>query len=222
MRHKEVASVMTPAERVITVELGSHYKDIAKLLHDHRISAVPVVDSDSHVLGIISEADILTRGTRVEETRPAVLPGTGERHPGTGGDATALEVMTAPALTVRPDEDVVRAARLMLDRRVKRLVVTDEQDHLLGMVSRQDLLEYFARSDSDIHADITQDTLLSTLGIAPDKLDVTVDDGVVHLNGRVATRNLTEIVSLVISRVDGVVDVVNKLDYDRDDTTTWP
>jgi len=208
MRHKEIASVMTPARRVVAVELGAHYKDVAKLLAEHRISAVPVVDRDSVVLGVVSEADILARGSRTD--------GAGT------DDATALDVMTAPAVTVRPDQDVVRAARTMLDHRLKRLVVTDDQDHLLGVVSRRDVLGYFARSDADIRADIAHDMLLATLGVAAEKLDVSVDDGVVRLAGRVATRNLGEIVCLVVRRLDGVVEVVNELDHDRDDSTTWP
>jgi CBS-domain-containing membrane protein len=208
MRRKEIASVMTPAERVIAVELDAHYKDVAKLLEEHRISAVPVIDRDSVVLGVVSEADILARGV-------------GSDGLGTD-DATALDVMTAPAVTVRPGQDILRAARTMLDHRLKRLVVTDEQDHLLGVVSRHDVLGYFARSDSDIRADIANDQLLVTLGVAPETLDVAVEDGVVRLGGRVATEDLAEIVCLVVGRHDGVMDVANELTYDQDGSTTGP
>jgi CBS-domain-containing membrane protein len=109
------------------------------------VSAVPVIDSDRHVVGLVSEGDLL-----LKEERPAahVL----DRH----GDAakararTAAELMSEPALTVRPDATLTEAARQMHRYQVKRLPVVDPNGSLMGIVSRADLLMAFVRSDDSL------------------------------------------------------------------------
>lgn len=223
MKHRKVSSVMTPADRVLSVRPDAGYKDIAEVLRGRRISAVPVVDEGLHVLGVVSEADLLVKESRLEGGPHVLVPGRGERRERAkaAGD-TARELMTSPAVTIGPDEDVVRAARVMDGRRVKRLVVTDADGVLAGVVSRRDILGVFTRSDEDIRREVEQDVILGMLWVDPDTVAVQVDDGVVHLHGRVETRSLAEIAGHVVRRTDGVVDVVNELEYERDDSGTKP
>jgi CBS domain-containing protein len=209
---------MTPAEQVTSVGPATGYKEIARLLTEHRISAVPVLDGASQVIGVVSEADLLVKESLLEQRHAPLLAGprTHETQAKAAG-RTAGELMTAPAITIGPDEDVVQAAKLLEARRVKRLPVTDPQGRLLGIVSRRDILRVFLRTDEEIRAEVRDDLLLRMLWIDPAPLDVTVIDGVVHLHGEVATRSLAELVGTLVRRTDGVVAVVDNLSFAVDD-----
>ncbi len=119
-----VADVMTAD--VAAVEPSTPARAIARLLDARKISAVPVVDRDCRVLGIVSEADVL-------------------RHRYTGG--TAEQIMSVPAITIRQDQPAVVAARLMDKHRIKRLPVVDDYERLTGIVSRSDLVHVYAGGD---------------------------------------------------------------------------
>lgn len=67
---------------------------------------------------------------------------------------TAADLMTSPAVTIGPDEPVVDAARLMRDRRIKRLPVTNATGHLIGVISRVDVLSVFSRPDAHIRHEV--------------------------------------------------------------------
>lgn len=100
MKHRTVAAVMTPAEKVVTVLPGTPYKEIARLLTEHEISALPVLGEDHRVLGIVSEADLLPKESRSQEPPPARPPltPTQARNRHKAEAATALELMTAPVM----------------------------------------------------------------------------------------------------------------------------
>jgi CBS-domain-containing membrane protein len=143
-----VQDVMTTD--VVTVGRHTAFKDIAGLFDQHRISAVPVVDAQRHVLGVVSEADLLARQTEPGHRMP-ITPNQRRRHTKAAG-CRAHELMTAPAVTVGADADVVTAARLLQRHGVKRLPVLDAAGVLVGIVSRRDLLRVFLRTDHDIAA----------------------------------------------------------------------
>jgi CBS domain-containing protein len=220
MKHRTVAAVMTPAAKVVSVHTDIGYKDIAQLLTEHRISAVPVLDGTSRVVGIVSEADLLLKESQLEmNEHPSLVAGAKTRAARVkSAGRTAVDVMTSPAITIGPDQDVVQAARLMDSQRVKRLPVTDEQGHLLGIVSRRDVLRLFVRPDHEIRDEVRSEVLLKMLWLDPAPLDVTVADGIVHLHGEVESRSLSELIGSLVRRTDGVVDVVNNLTYAVDDT----
>jgi CBS domain-containing protein len=132
--------------------------------------------------------------------------------------ATAEELMTSPVVRIGPEEDIVQAARIMEARKVKRLPVTDPQGRLVGIVSRRDVLRVFLRPDEELREELVH--LLDMAGVTPADLRVQVRKGVVHLGGEVRYRRLAEIVGSLARRVDGVVDVVNRLTYVVDDTET--
>jgi len=118
-------------------------KDIVLVLRELHVSAFPVLDEAGHVVGVVSEADLLLKEAG-QEALGGYLLSSGRR----GGRAkaaglTAAELMTTPAVTIRPDDSLADAARLMHDRHVKRLPVVDQAGRLVGIVSQVDLLGVF-------------------------------------------------------------------------------
>jgi CBS domain-containing protein len=131
---------------------------------------------------------------------------------------TAAELMTAPAVTVGPEASVAEAAKLLERHGIKRLPVVDEAGRLVGIASRADLLKVFLRSDEDIRREIREDVLLHTMWVDPSTFTVDVRDGVVTLAGPLEFRSLIPIAVRLVHGVDGVVDVVDRLWFEVDDT----
>ena len=216
--HHRVMDVMTTS--VVTVDQRTPYKKIAVLLAEHKISAVPVLILGRHVTGVVSEADLL----RVldKRAREAQLESGGllHRH---AGDAkhqglTAGELMTSPAITIHPDATLPAAARLMNSRHIKRLPVTEGggiglAGNLVGIVSRSDLLSVFLRPDEDIARE-AREMLTQILLVDPAGVTARVRNGVVTLAGHLGSErhDLIRIAVRLTWDIDGVVDVVNKLD----------
>jgi CBS domain-containing protein len=125
--------------------------------------------------------------------------------------------MSAPAVTVQPGTSLTGAAKVMDDERVKRLPVVDERDRLLGIVSRADLLRVFARPDPEIAGDVVDEVLGRTLWVDPGRVQVTVRDGVVTLDGQADRRSTADLAVKLTQGVPGVVEVVDRLGFDFDD-----
>ena len=223
MRHRTVAAVMTPVERVVTVRPGTPYKEIARLLTEHEISALPVVGEAQRVLGIVSEADLLPKESRsrlAAPTHPPLTPAQARvRHKAEA--ATALELMTAPAITITPEDDVSEAARRLESNRIKRMPVVDSTGRLVGIVSRRDILRVFLRTDAELRDEV-RTLLVDDLWIDPDGWIVEVEQGTVYLSGRMDRRSTVRIAETTARRIDGVVAVDNTLTYDEDDTALRP
>ncbi|SEN75245.1 CBS domain-containing protein [Nonomuraea pusilla] len=223
-----VKDVMT--REVASVNGSTPFKDIAEVLIAHGVSAVPVVDGDNHVIGVVSEADLLRkqefRDQYYEEGyRPPLRARLRQRMAEDGGKArrkaagdTAAALMTAPAVTVPPDASVVAAARAMDEHGVKRLVVVAEDGTLEGVVSRHDLLRIFVRPDADIADEIREDVLGRSLWADTGDVRVSVRHGIVTLAGTMERRSDCAVAVRMAGRVDGVVDVVDDLTWTRDDT----
>ena len=180
MYHRTVADLMT--RDVVRARRDLTFKEIVKLLTDHGVTAVPVVDELDRPLGVVSEADLLRKSA--DQTDPSGLTAiphlqAWERAKAEG--ARAEELMSAPAVCARPDWTVVEAARLMEVQKVKRLPVVDETDRLVGIVSRSDLLRIFLRGDDTIHDEISQDVLRNTMGLDPSQVTVQVREGRVEI-----------------------------------------
>ncbi|NXY93013.1 CBS domain-containing protein [Streptomyces sp. BR123] len=190
MRHRSVADLMTPT--AVTVRPATAFKEIARLLQEFDITAMPVVDETGRPVGVVSEADLLCRRT-------------------VGSAPTAEDLMTSPAVTGRPEWSVVRAARVMQRHGVKRLPVVDTDGRVIGVLSRSDLIRLFLRRDRAIQEEIVEDVLARTLRIAPSSITVDVDDGQVTLSGTVPRPEVLPVVVRLCQSVDGVVDVDNRL-----------
>src|SRR5215469_16568195 len=151
-----VKDIMTT--RVIWVRMDTTFREMAAALREYRISAFPVVDDDRKVIGVVSEADMLNKAALVDE--PGVFGGIlHRRDQAKAHGVTAGDLMTTAVVAVRPEDTVEHAAKLMYDRGVKRLPVTDESGHLVGIISRADVLSVFDRTDAAISHEITSDVI---------------------------------------------------------------
>lgn len=197
MRHRSVADLMTPT--AVSVAPGTSFKEIARLLDEFDITAVCVVDEDNRPLGVVSEADLVCR--RSAGSRPD----------------TASELISSPAVVARPEWSVVRAARVMERAKVKRLPVIDRDGRLTGVLSRSDLIQLFLRRDRAIQEEIVEDVVTRTLELSPSSLSVEVTDGLVVLSGTVGRHSLVSVILRLCNSVDGVVRVIDRLQYEDDD-----
>jgi CBS domain-containing protein len=205
-----VRDVMTT--RVIWVRKDATFREMAVALRDHRVSAFPVVDDGGKVIGIVSEADMLNKEALGDE--PGVFGGIlHRRDQAKARGITAGDLMTTAVVAVRPDDTVEHAARLMYDRRVKRLPVTDAQGHLVGIISRADVLSVFDRTDEDIRQEIAGDVLPGEFQVDPLAYHVAVKDGVVTLAGKPGTNEIGHEIVRRVRHVQGVVAVRDRLDY---------
>jgi CBS domain-containing protein len=206
-----VRDVMT--SRVVAVRRDASFKEMVARMRESRISAFPVIDDAGRVIGVVSEADFLNKEAEQAEIQGVLAGLVHFRAHAKAAGVTAAELMTSPAVTTGPDTPVVEAARLMRDRRVKRLPVTNDTGRLIGIVSRADVLGVFLRPDSDIRREISNEVIPASSAQGPRRLTVTVTGGIVTLAGRpendTAGRELAE----SIRRVEGVIAVHDQLSY---------
>jgi CBS-domain-containing membrane protein len=210
----KVKDVMTG--EVIAVRRDASFKEMASRLRQYRVSAFPVIDENRRVIGVVSEADLLAKEALAGEYAgiPAAVTGILHHKDYKKADGlTAGDLMTHPAVTVRPEDLVEHAARLMYTLQVKRLPVVDAGGYLVGIVSRADLLTVFDRTDEEIHAEVVNDVILSDFLIDPAVFMVTVADGVVTIKGNPETADLGHNLVTKIRHVQGVVAVDDKLVY---------
>jgi CBS domain-containing protein len=204
-----VKDVMTT--RVIWVKRDATFREMAVALRENRISAFPVIDDDGKVVGIVSEADMLTKQALAD---PGVLGGLlHHRDQAKARGVTAGDLMTAPVVTVAPEDTVEHAARLMYARKVKRLPVTDANGHLAGIVSRADVLAIFDRKDEDIRSEIAGDVIAGEFLIDPGSLGLAVRDGVVTLSGTPENNQVGRDILRRVRHVQGVVAVRDRFHY---------
>jgi len=206
-----VKDVMTT--HVVAVRMNATYKEMAARLRELRVSAFPVLDDDNKVVGVVSEADLLTKEA-LEYSVPGlmgrILHG---RERAKAAAVTAAELMTKPAVTIGPREPVSHAARLMYSRKVKRLPVVDDDGRLVGIVSRADLLSVFSRPDAEIRHDIIENVIIGTVVTDPARFTVTVKDGVVTVEGKPENASVGRDMIEEIRHVEGVVAVRDRLSY---------
>jgi len=222
-----VKDVMTT--KVTSVRGDAPFKDVAESLITHTVSALPVVDGEGHVIGIVSEEDLLHKeGFKEryyrEDYHPPLLIRLRRRLGHKGGDGrdkarggTAADLMTTPAITVQQHASIVSAIRLMVEHGVKRLPVVDADGALQGIVSRHDLLKVFVRSDADIAREVEENILGHSLWAAPNTATATVEHGIVTLSGRMHRREDARLAVRITQRVNGVVDVIDNLECDIED-----
>ena len=207
-----VKDVMTA--HVIAVRKGASFKEMTERLREHRISAFPVIDDDGKVIGVVSEADLLTK--EALDGGHAGMPGMisgilHRREQERAAGLTAGDLMTHPAVTVEPDDPVEHAARLMYARRVKRLPVTDAAGRLVGIIGRADVLAVYSRPDEEIRKEICDEVILNKFFTDPARFTVTVRDGIVTLKGRPETALLGHDIVSEVRHVQGVVAVRDRL-----------
>ena len=209
---RTVRDVMS--SNVVTVDRLTRFKRIAQVMAAHEVSALPVVDGDGRLVGIISEADLLLK----EEDG-----GRGRRRDRRKAEGVvAAELMSTPVASIGPDAQVRDAARLMHREQVKRLPVVDRDERVVGIVSRRDLLKVFLRSDQEIESEVREDVLKRALWMEPDAIDVEVRGGVVMLRGEVDRSSIVPVLVSIVRGLDGVIDVEQELAWRHDDSHVRP
>lgn len=199
---------------VVTVSPDSPVTVAARVMRDFGVSGLPVVDGDGCVVGIVTEADLLHR---------VVLPDlakVGDRR-GSRGEVSGskvCDVMSREVVGVRRNDPLAKAARLMETARVRRLVVVGDGFVLEGVISRSDIVAALARPDAEIEDEIRSRVVDDILGLEPDAVAVTVNDGIVTLTGSVIDRRVADRLERLASRVLGVSRVESSVSWHTDDT----
>jgi CBS domain-containing protein len=201
---------------------------IAALLLERHISAVPVIDDDRRILGIVSEGDLMRRGET--ERRPSWWLAAFSNAEELAREFTktrgirAKDVMTREVLTVTEETPIATIAELLEKRRIKRVPVVRD-GRIVGIVSRADLLRALAVQDIKPMVPVTQDDrvirdqLLAVLKREPwadtHLLNILVSDGVVHLWGLVGSDAEQKALRVAAETIPGVRGVEDHLSLSR-------
>ena len=209
----KVRELMT--HKVITVRRETPFKDVVEKLLRHDVSGLPVVDEHNRVLGIVTEADLVSKeayGTRRRPMQMLVDRLTGDaRWTHKAAGLTAESLMTPRPFTIGPDDEATFAARRMLEHGVKRLPVVDTDNWLLGMLSRHDLLKVFDRLDWVMAVDLRDRLSSARYAPADHEVTSTVDRGVVTLQGTVRYPSDLPVIEALARNVAGVVAVESNI-----------
>jgi CBS-domain-containing membrane protein len=216
------ADVMTPG--VITVRPETSIHQIAKLLCDHHISGVPVVEDEERLLGIVSEGDLIGHAQLAGERRrswwqtflngPTVLA----QHYAKSHGRTASDVMTREVVTVLETTSVAETARVLEQHRIKRVPVLRD-GRLAGIVTRSNLLQVLAAADvlkpMNVADRVIRETLSDELTAQPWAhilaKNIVVENGVVHLFGIVQSDEERHALRLAAENQAGVKAVEDHL-----------
>jgi len=207
----------TMSADVVTVLPDASVTVAARIMRDAGVSGLPVVDSDGCVVGILTEADLLHR---------AIIEGPGERAVSRlsrdrRAGSTVAELMSRDVIGVRRDDSLATAARLMETARVRRLVVVGDGLALEGIISRSDVIAPLARSDADIEAEIRSCVVTEILGLDPDDVTISVNQGIAIISGVVAERREADRLERLASKVLGVSRVDSAVTWRTHTTSPW-
>ena len=213
----QARDVMT--KQVVTVSPDTEVSDIVRLLLEKHVSALPVVDSEGNVLGLVSEGDLIRRSEAGTERHRSwwlnfmVGPSDLAKEYTKTHGVHARDIMTRPAVTAAADTPLGDIAELLERRRIKRVVII-EDDKLVGIVSRADLLRAMVAAKKQLTAPADDDrsireALLHQLDEEPwvqnvHCLNVVVNNGVVHLWGLVESNEQKQALRVAAENVPGV------------------
>ncbi len=140
-----VQNVMT--EKVISVNPGTSVHEAARLLSEHKITGLPVVDGENRVIGVISTADILSpEGSKKENVLSKLMRQLrGKQGAEKGVGERVEDAMSVPPITTEPDADIKEVAAVLDLHRIKRLPVIDPDGKLIGIISRGDIVRAMGR-----------------------------------------------------------------------------
>ena len=220
----QAVDVMTA--KVITVSPDADVREIAQLLLDNNISALPVVDADHKVLGIVSEGDLMRRVENGTDRRKSwwlksIFAGANNASEYIKSHARkAHEIMTPDPVTVSEDESLRRIAKLLERHHIKRVPVVRD-GRLVGIVSRANLLRGFSATTGVGEPPVTaddreiRDAILKEVeertGVWVDRINVIVTDGEVQIWGLVESQEEKMAVQVAAENMVGVKTVENNL-----------
>lgn len=207
---------------VITVRPQTPVGEVARLMLEHRISGLPVVEDNGTLAGIVTESDLLRKASgpsplqRLAWLKPEQAQEL-EQHLRRYEAKVAADMMTRPVVTADEDTPLRELARLMVDRRINRVAIV-RRGQVVGIVTRHDILKAFARSDEALEQVVRNLFEFDLAGVDVRSVEVHVRNGIVHLAGRVRTRREAEVLTSCMRSIDGVVDIeVSGLTWEIDD-----
>jgi CBS domain-containing protein len=208
----KVGEIMTTG--LVTVRPEMSLKDAIERMVRAEVTGLPVIDAAGTLVGIVTEADVISREaySTVRHRALALLVDEIRLHHWVtkAAGSTVAEVMSRDVLTCSPGEEVNTVARRMLEHDVKRMPVV-ERGVLVGIVARRDVLSIFDRPDEAIAADVA-DALVHHPEIPDDHhVRFAVEGGIVTLSGDVRFGWDAPIVVGIVRGISGVIDVVNHL-----------
>ncbi|MFJ3306697.1 CBS domain-containing protein [Streptomyces sp. NPDC086549] len=189
------------------------YREIARLLAREHVGALPVVDADDRVTGMVSESDLLAKVAfeAFSGHRAGPIARLRERRLyEKASGRTAADLMTSPAITVLPGATVAEAAWLAALSRLKRIPVADHEGRLVGVVRRDALLQALIRDDAGIRQEVEAKISAFCAPADRDAVEVTVHDGVVELEGRMSQAAMSRLV-VEVESIDDVIEVNSHL-----------
>jgi len=207
---------------VVTVSPETDIAEAVRLMLERQISGVPVIDDSGRLAGILTEGDLMRRAELVTGRQswwinPISSPEQEAKAYVKAHGLKVKDVMTKEVVTINEQEPLDRIAMVFEDRRIKRTPVM-RSGKIVGIVSRANLLRSLATkrisdaapSDSQIRSAILT-TAMEDAAIRVVLVDVTVDDGVVHLWGNTASEAEREAIRVVAENTKGVRAVQNHI-----------
>lgn len=220
----QAVDVMT--KNVVSVEADAEVREIASLLLKHRISAVPVIDANGHVIGLVSEGDLMRRAENDTEERHAWwLAKLLSTHDNPAEyikshGRKAADVMTRDVITVTEDKPLHEIAALLERNHIKRVPVVRDR-RLVGIISRANLLHGLATSgggsgkrasasDRELREKVMKE-MTEAAGVDARFINATVKDGVVQLWGVLYSATEQKAAEVAAQNVPGVKSVENNI-----------
>jgi CBS domain-containing protein len=193
MRARDIMS-----STVITVRPETHIKEAAALLANRGFTALPVVDDDDRLIGIVTEADLM-RDRIPHDPRARMRP---DFHEKIGRVTTTVgEIMSTPVTAMSAGTDVADIASALLDARQRCMPIVDGS-RVIGVVTRRDIVRAVARDDATVAGDVRH--RLETYG-GERRWRVAVHDGVVTIGDRFDDEADRHVVTVLAEAVPGVV-----------------
>lgn len=208
---------------VVAAHEEAAFKEIVDAIVRNRVSAVPVIDHQRRVVGVVSESDLFGRlaGIHLVPQADRLLSrDVGQRRALKG--IIARDLMAMPAVVTTPETTVEAAAYLCARRHVRRLPVVNDDQVLVGTVTRADLLRVFLRPDEEIRDEVRNEICAIALSSQPEAVGVEVSEGVVTLCGTVEARTLAAAITRCARSVSGVIAVDGSQLHHRVDDRPYP
>lgn len=219
-----VADVMT--HTVVSVMPGHSVSHAAQIMLDHRVSGVPVVDDGGHLVGILTEGDLLRRveyglAGSMPHWIGAISPEGAARDFVKSHSWRVGDVMSKPVVTVQDTTPLVEVAVLFGTRGIKRAPVVRD-GRLVGLISRSDMLRVIASAKPERIADGDRALEISASARLRDAEtvfsncpSVTVVDGVVHLWGQISSEAERDAARVAVEGIEGLRGIEDHLSIVR-------
>jgi CBS domain-containing protein len=180
---------------VITVQPWTSAKEAAELLSTHGFTALPVVDDDEGLIGIVTEADLIRGRIPVDPRYTHV------HHETTIAGKTVGDLMTTPVTAMSNGTDVADICQALVDARIRAMPIVDGST-VVGIVTRGDIVRVLAREDTDIARDVKH--RLEIYG-GSGRWNIDVRDGNVHIVDQFDDDSDRHVAQLLALAVPGVI-----------------